>query len=386
MLQEIVSVVYNGETMELPVWEGDEGATCLDFLRNHGIAIERDVDVYDSRGGLVTHFPISTALPPLYAKPTKGTGTMIRGVNSATSSKPAESATSAASSSFASRKLEQESDEVSHPALFKMLSDVRDRIGELAGRMAHAEKVERYKYVAAVFIAVIAITSVYSAVLQDEAKRQEEEFKTKSIMALNDANTESIKTESIISEDMQKIASAKRYFMTGEELRWYHLRETINNTNITYTQYKGEAIIAYDNAYDLLESTVMLEKRFIVLQWTTNLDSYADFAPWEYSDLQMLRLATDLQDAFDQSERNADAYKSALRAPSEQKRLEAENYTKRAADAGESASQLLRATTLFTVATTLAGISMIPTDEKKLLAIMGVALLIYFSGIVIMAT
>lgn len=261
---------------------------------------------------------------------------------------------------------------------------MNDEIKSMTAAVRDMIKGERFGRAISIFIVIFAVSTMATAYLQANSNRESTDEYGRAMSDLERANTLLLQAESTIDRDRQLMEEARRYYLEGENLWWKYVQKTLLEGD-SYCNEKGDALIAYDNAYRLVMESNMYSIKSLGRRYSVNLRSFDDFVPWDFPDDQIKLLSIDIGRVFGSYETTFGEYTKELRKESETLQLRADGQFDEARTLGEEGLTYTRATTFFSVATSVIGISFVPRNKnmRRFLVFLGIA--VYAAGFLFMA-
>lgn len=235
-------------------------------------------------------------------------------------------------------------------------------------------KGEKFGRFISILIVVFAVSTMITAYLQSETNQKSTEEYGSAKTNLEDSNTFLLKAESIMDNDQNLLDEARRYYLEGENLWWKYVQRSLNGTPGTYYNEKGDALIAFNNAYGLIGRTNMQEQERIRSTYSVNLEDFDDFVPWDYPDEQVKIISIDILKILDEAKNDLEAYESELKEKSARLRNLADIQFETAKERGDEGLLFTKITTIFSIATSVIGISIVPKNKytRKFLILFGI--------------
>ena len=257
-----------------------------------------------------------------------------------------------------------------------------EEIGKMTRATRDLIKGEKFGRFISILIVVFAVSTMITAYLQSDSSQKSTEEYSRAKTNLEDSNTFLLKAESIMDNDQNLLDEARRYYLEGENLWWKYVQRSVDGTPGTYHNEKGDALIAFNNAYGLLGRTNMLETDRIRSTYSVNLEDFDDFIPWDYPDEQAKMVSIDILKILDEARNDLEAYEVELKEYPTRLRNIADDQFETAKERGNEGLQYTKITTIFSIATSVIGISIVPKNKytRKFLIFFGI--LIFAFGLI----
>ncbi len=245
-------------------------------------------------------------------------------------------------------------------------------------------KGEKFGRTISVFIVIFAVSTLFSAYLQSSSNQDSTNEYSIAISNLEESNTDLLLAESTIDRDRTLLEEARKFYVEGENLLWKYIQKAMSGPEGTYYNEKGDSLIAFNNAYDSILQTGMIETVHIRDTYSVNLDDFDDFIPWDYPVEQVKLVSRDILKILDDYDSKFDDYQEGLKEDSEERRVMADEQFENAKELGNQGLIFTRATTFFSIATSVVGISIIPKNKHTRKFLIGIGIVIYAIGILFM--
>ena len=256
---------------------------------------------------------------------------------------------------------------------FRKVSDEIRKMTKTTKEMIKGERFGRY---ISIFIVTFAISTMVSAYLQSNSNQESTEKYSLAKTYLEDSNTLLLQAESIIDNDINLLEQARRYYVEGENLLWKYIQKTLNGTPGSYSNEKGDSLIAFNNAYGLIVQSNMHRSNHIRRSYSVNLADFDDFVPWDYGNEQIKLVSIDILSILEDYESDFDSYEEKLKEESASLRRIADREFDMAKEKGDEGLAYTRTTTFFSIATSIIGISIVPKNKytRRILIFVGMAI------------
>jgi len=245
-------------------------------------------------------------------------------------------------------------------------------------------KGEKFGRTISVFIVIFAVSTLFSAYLQSNSNQDSTNEYSLAISNLEDSNTQLLQAESTIANDRTLLEEARKYYVEGENLLWKYVQKTMAGPDDAYHDEKGDSLIAFNNAYDSILQTGMIKTVYIRDTYSVNLDDFDDFIPWDYPVEQVKLVSRDILAILNNYDSKFDDYQDELKEDSEEQRVIADEQFENAKELGNQGLIFTRATTFFSIATSVVGISIVPKNKHTRKFLIGIGIVIYAIGILFM--
>ncbi len=257
---------------------------------------------------------------------------------------------------------------------------VTDEMKNMTKATKDLVKGERFGKYLSIFIVAFAISTMVSAYLQSNSNQESTEKYSLAKTHLEDSNTLLLQAESIIDNDVNLLEQARRYYVEGENLLWKYIQKTLNGTPESYYNEIGDSLIAFNNAYGLIVQSNLYRSKHVTRSYAVNLVDFDDFVPWDYSNEQIKLISIDILGVLEKYRSDFDSYEEDLKEESISLRGYADSQFDGANELGDEGLSFTRATTFFSIATSVIGISIVPKNKYTRRILIFVGLAVFASG------
>ena len=257
----------------------------------------------------------------------------------------------------------------------------------IAGRVYDDDEVTPILKFLAIFISVIAATTAFAGGQAIKLSNDVNQANFEGIGSLTEATRLYLQGETDISSDeMKKLDAENQHILGDQSFIWYqYYSEEGNNPDKAY-ELRENSLLAYDRAYDILETTWLYNLEFIdVPEDRLSIVDYFEFDDDTFSDDDLTDASDNLAEIFVDVDEVWNFYIDETMRPSEELFQQSDDSFEYANNFAIMRDYAVKASTIFfSLSGVVAGIALTRRGKLQKLFI-GIMAMAYFIGLGVLA-
>jgi len=268
-----------------------------------------------------------------------------------------------------------------------MTDDKKKQQQIIAGRVYDEEEVTPILKFLAIFISVIAATTAFAGGQAIKLSDEVNQANFDGIGSLTEATRLNLQGESDISSDeMKKLDAEKQHILGDQSFIWYQYYSEEGNDPDKAYELREKSLLAYDQAYDILETTWLYNLEFIdIPEDRLSVLDYFEFDADTFSDDDLIETGDNLADIFVDVDEVWSLYIDETMRPSDEQFLQSDDFFEDAKDLAQRRDYAIKASTIFfSLSGVVAGIALTRRGKLQKLFI-GLMTMAYIIGLGVLA-
>ena len=264
-----------------------------------------------------------------------------------------------------------------------MTDDKKGQQQIIAGRVYDDEEVTPILKFLAIFISVIAATTAFAGGQAIKLTNDVNQANFEGIGSLTEATTLYLQGDSDISSDEMKILDAGNQHILGDKLFiWYQYYSEKGNDPDKAYEFRENSLLAYDQAYDILETTWLYNREYIdIPEDRLSIVDYFEFDDDTFSDDDLMDTGDNLAEIFVDVDEVWNLYIDETMRPSEELFQQSDDSFEYANNLALMRDYAVKASTIFfSLSGVVAGIALTRRGKLQKLFI-GIMALAYIVGL-----
>ena len=253
----------------------------------------------------------------------------------------------------------------------------------IAGRIYREEEITPMVKFLAIFVSVIAATIAFSGGQVIKLTNDVNQANFYGIANLTEATTTYLDEESKISSDEMKKLNAESQHIRGDQslVSYQYYSEEGDDPDKAY-ELRENSILAYDQAYDILETTWLYNLEYIdIPEDRLSVGDYFEFDEDTFSDDDLMNTSDELAEIFGDVDGVWFLYMDEITRPSEELFQRSDDFFEDAKGLAQRRDYAVKASTIFfSLSGVVAGIALTRSGKLQRLFV-GIMLIAYIVGL-----
>ena len=268
-----------------------------------------------------------------------------------------------------------------------MTDDKKRQQQIIAGRVYDEEEVTPILKFLAIFISVIAATTGFAGGQAIKLSNDVNQANFDGIGSLTEATTLYLQEDSDISSDeMKKLDAENQHILGDQSFIWYQYYSEEGNDPDKAYELRENSLLAYDRAYDILETTWLYNLEYIdIPEDRLSIVDYFEFDVDTFSDDDLMDMSDNLAEIFFDVDEVWNLYIDETMRPSEELFQQSDDSFELANNLAMRRDYAIKASTIFfSLSGVVAGIALTKRGKLQKLFI-GIMAMAYTIGLGVLA-